>query len=90
MKLVTVLRWQWVTVCSLVSYAPSGAVIINKCFRLGASSAEYINTDLTEAIRPQQLEVQSQVTDTPETSSPLHLTQVFVSQHLSQHTSARV
>lgn len=75
------------TVCSLAYDASSGAVIMNKCFRLEASSAEYVNSDLTEAIRPQQPEVQSRVSDTPERSSPLHLTQVLVSQHLSQHTS---
>ncbi len=46
-KLVTVLQWQWETACSLASYAPSGAVIMNKSFRLEASSSEYINTDST-------------------------------------------
>lgn len=85
-RLVSVLQQHWESVCSLVSYALSGAVIMNKSFRLGASSTEHANTDLTWAIRPRLLEVQSQVTDAPETSSPLHLTQVFVSQHLSQHT----
>lgn len=52
-----------------------------------ASAQEYINSinmDLTWAVKHQPLEVQSQVTDAPETSSPLYLS-VYVTAYVTPH-----
>ena len=62
---------------------------MNECFRLGASCHEYMSIALTEAIRPQPLEMQ-RVTDTRETPSPLHLTKVSLSQHNSAESSYKL